>query len=383
MAQTKKRKKTKFKVEKKKAFRKTKKASKQKARFAFKAKKKGGKHLRAQPKKFAFKPGARSKNNPEQKLNEIVQNIRALKIQGAEKVLDAVIEASEMSIKMITAPHSQEFKKLAKQKIMELAKLRPTEPGVRNFARFFLMRLFAWPEENVEALRKKSIQTIENYFAHKKELKKQLVELGARKIENGMTILTHCHSNSLESVLLEAKKQGKKFKVICTETRPLFQGRIMAERLANAGIPVTLMVDSAVASLARQIDLFLSGSDAILADGSLVNKIGTKQISMICHSHQIPHLVVSLTHKFDSITLLGFDEAIEERDAGEVWPNHPKHVKILNQAFDVTPADLITAYITEKGVLAPQMLPFVVLREMELNKNKEEVSLIKELAGKK
>lgn len=316
-------------------------------------------------------------------IKKIMQDIKALRIQGASKVLLASIKAVELSIEALRTANAGDFKKALKKQVIMIAGLRATEPAVRNFARYLLMRVFASRETDLDELRKYALHLARNYLSEKEALKKLIFEYGARKIPKNSVVLTHCHSNTIEGIIKEAWRKKTRFEVICTESRPLYQGHIMAANLSKAGIPVTLIVDSAVSSVVKKADLFLTGCDAILADGSLVNKIGTRTISLICDAVKVPHFVATATHKFDPITYFGYEELIEERDWREVWPEKPKKVKIINHAFDVTEASSIEAYITEKGVFAPQALPFVIFEEMELAKNKEELSLIKSLMGTK
>lgn len=316
-------------------------------------------------------------------VKKIALDIKMLKIQGASKVLLASIKAIGLSIQALQARNAEEFKKALKKQVILIARLRATEPGVRNFARYLLMRVFSSKEADLNELRKYAFHLTNNYLKEKDALKKLIFEYGARKIPNDSIVLTHCHSNTVEGVLKQAWKNKTKFEVIATESRPLYQGHITANNLSKAGIPVTLIIDSAVSSVVHDADLFLTGCDAILADGSLVNKIGTRTISMICDAAKVPHFVATASYKFDPITYFGYEELIEERDWREVWPDKPKKVKVINHAFDVTEANSIQAYITEKGVFAPQALPFVIFEEMQLAKNKEELSLIKALIGKK
>ncbi len=196
---------------------------------------------------------------------------------------------------------------------------------------------------------------------------------GARFIKNGMGILTHCNAGALAtagqgtalSVLYEAKKRGKKFRVFVDETRPLLQGaRLTAWELKRAKIDTTVICDNMAAALMRagKIDMVITGADRIAANGDAANKTGTYGLSVLAKAHRIPFYIAAPSSTFDLKTKTGKDIPIEQRSADEirfcgVSPDSPRQeiapdgVDIYNPAFDVTPAENITAIITEKGVI--------------------------------
>jgi len=182
------------------------------------------------------------------------------------------------------------------------------------------------------------------------------VEYGAKKIKNGMKVFTHCHSSTVTAILIQAKKNGVKFEVYNTETRPKFQGRITAEELAKAGIKVTHMVDSTGRSMIKKCDLFLFGCDAITSEGFLINKIGTESLVDACHEAGIPAYSCTSAWKLDTETFLGAEETIEQRNPKEIWDRAPKNIRIYNPAFEVIRPDRFTGVISELGVLKAEAL---------------------------
>lgn len=178
-----------------------------------------------------------------------------------------------------------------------------------------------------------------------------------------MIVFTHCHSSTVEAVCIKAKEQGKKFTVYNTETRPRFQGRITAENIAKAGIPVVHFVDSAARTYLKKADLFLFGCDAISAEGRIFNKIGTEFLAEFTADQRIPTYSVTNSWKFDPLTVRGFEEVIEQRDPKEVWENPPQGVTIMNPAFEITSPDILTGIITELGVFKPETLIFEVQKK--------------------
>jgi methylthioribose-1-phosphate isomerase len=201
---------------------------------------------------------------------------------------------------------------------------------------------------------------------------KNMGKNGVRFIKDGATVLTHCNAGALAcvdygtalGVIRAARDQGKRVKVIATETRPLCQGaRLTAWELKRDGIPVTVITDSMVGHVMKQglVDLVMVGSDRIAANGDAANKIGTYTVAVLAKQHRVPFYVVAPTTSIDMDTPTGGKIQIEHRKPREVEfiggkRLVPKGVKVMNPAFDVTPAHLITAIVTERGVVAPDKL---------------------------
>lgn len=193
-------------------------------------------------------------------------------------------------------------------------------------------------------------------------------ESGAELLASGSTVLTHCNAGSLGTVLYgtalsvvySAAEQGKIDRVYADETRPVGQGaRLTTWELARVGIPTTLICDNMAASLMAQgkIDAVIVGADRITANGDVANKIGTYGVAVLAKHHGIPFYVAAPWSTIDLSLEKGDQIPIEQRDPSEVLPQPIEGVAVYNPAFDVTPADLITAIITDKGVFAPNELP--------------------------
>jgi ribose 1,5-bisphosphate isomerase len=176
-------------------------------------------------------------------------------------------------------------------------------------------------------------------------------------------ILTHCHSSTVTHVLRKAKQQGKRFEVVCTETRPVLQGRITAKEMLKLGIKTTMIVDSAVRYFMNHVDIVIVGADAITSEGNVVNKIGTSAVALAAHEARTPFYVASELLKFDPATTCGDCEGIEERNSDEVWKDAPNNLIIRNPAFDVTRRDYIHGLICEEGIVSPHTVLEIVNRK--------------------
>jgi ribose 1,5-bisphosphate isomerase len=258
------------------------------------------------------------------KFERICRDIESVKIQGAEKVAMAAVEALTI--------------RSDKKSVKRLIALRATEPCLRNAIKFVLED----PEKNASVA-----------IRHFSEARKKIYEYGARKIENDMTVFTHCHSSIVMGVIRKAWEDGKRFSVFCTETRPLFQGRKTAKEIASIGIPVTMWVDSGARMAIRDSDIFLFGADAITSEGKVVNKIGTEMFAEIAEKYDTDSYCCTNSWKYDPMTVFGKCEPIERRDPKEVWERAPKRVKIMNLAFERVHPNLMTAIISELGDFPP------------------------------
>lgn len=189
-------------------------------------------------------------------------------------------------------------------------------------------------------------------------------EFGARLLPDRCTILTHCNAGALATagigtalgVVYTAAAVGKLTQVFSDETRPVNQGaRLSVWELSKAGVPVTLICDDMAASVMAQgkIDAVIVGADRIAANGDTANKIGTLGVAILATYFRVPFYVAAPVSTIDINAQTGADIPIEERDSSEVLPRHIDGVRVYNPAFDVTPAHLITAIITEQGVFSP------------------------------
>ena len=220
---------------------------------------------------------------------------------------------------------------------------------------------------------KDTSSAIELIFAEAQKIEREDIEAnhaigehGSSLIPAGATVMTHCNAGALATagygtalgVIRTAWAQGKLMGVIATETRPLLQGaRLTTWELTQAGIPTTLIVDSAAAPVMRdgKVSAIVVGADRIAANGDVANKIGTYGLAVLAKVHGIPFYVAAPMSTIDLDTQTGHQIVVEERSPGEVSSSQgvkavPDEVNIFNPAFDVTPAEYVGAIITENGV---------------------------------
>ena len=209
--------------------------------------------------------------------------------------------------------------------------------------------------DTVEGMRELIVSNAERFNKASLDAVKTIGEIGAKRIQDGDIILTHCNSSAALSVIKTAFRQGKKFRVYATESRPWRQGILTVNELAKEGIDITLIIDSAVRSVMKSVTKVFVGADTITSHGTLVNKIGTSQLALAANEARVQFYVCSETYKFSPMTLFGDMVTIEERDHDEVAKREilDPTVKIFNPVFDSTPAKYIDGIITEVGLISP------------------------------
>ena len=221
--------------------------------------------------------------------------------------------------------------------------------------------------KDVGEIKARLIEEAQTIFKEDIEANRSIGRYGADLIPDGSTVLTHCNAGALATagdygtalgVIRGARDAGKRVAVIADETRPFLQGlRLTAWELAKDDIPVTVITDNMAGHVMKsgKVNVVVVGADRIAANGDAANKIGTYMVAVLANKHDIPFYVAAPISTLDLTLKTGQDIPIEERDSREV--THigeqqlaPDGVKVQNPAFDVTPNELITAIITDKGV---------------------------------
>ena len=297
---------------------------------------------------------------------EVAQAIREMVIRGAPAI--GVAAAMGVALGAAKAPEKS-FDRDFERIILTLSKTRPT--AVNLFWALERMRKIYTVNRSrgvdvVKRLLKDEAQAI-----YKEDIaaNKQLGKFGAQMLRNARHLMTHCNAGALATagygtalgVMRALKEEGREFDVFVNETRPFLQGaRLTAWELKKEKIPATLITDSMAGYVMQsgKVDAVVVGCDRVAANGDVANKIGTYTIAVLAKRHGIPFYVAGPTSSIDINCPSGKDIPIEQRDAKEV--SHifgkalaPKGTKVFNPAFDVTSHELISAIITEKGVIQP------------------------------
>jgi methylthioribose-1-phosphate isomerase len=293
--------------------------------------------------------------------------IKQLKVRGAPAIGIAAAYGLLLGVRKASEVNFDAFYEEFQKHSNYLATSRPTAVNL-----FWALKRM---NERVLNEKGKAISSIKNALEDEAHLIRQEDEEVCRSIgehaltlfHDGIGVLTHCNAGGIATAkygtalapMYLAKEKGWNIKVYADETRPLLQGaRLTTWELQQAGIDVTLITDSMAAMVMSKgwIQAVIVGCDRVAANGDVANKIGTYGIALLAKAHNIPFYVAAPLSTIDISTKTGKDIPIEERNAEEITEGFgtitaPVGVKVFNPAFDVTPAEFITAIITEKGVL--------------------------------
>lgn len=298
------------------------------------------------------------------KIKKIEDDIKSIKVQGATNVALATIKGVKLFVEHYNGDTANFFKEV--KKIGEMLSLaRENEPLARNFLKF-IHKVFKNIDKpfDVEKFKVEIIEGCNQYEAMIADSKVEIIKFGTEVLASQNVILTHCHSSTAVTVLKNVAKlrsiEGADFKVVSTETRPLYQGRKTSKKLFEAGVDVTLITDSACASFIVDdeylpVGAIIVGCDELLIDGSFINKVGSYSIALAAQKGKdefyVATSLLKLETKRDSKST-----KIEQRDICEVWKDAPEGLKIINPAFELVSAKYVTGYITEAGVIKADSL---------------------------
>lgn len=305
-------------------------------------------------------------------VKQIAQDIRTMRIRGAGRIGRAAAKALQLTASKSRAKSTAELMEELNRVSSLLLNTRPTAVSLSNAIRFVMHAPKLSKELSLESLREAVVSRAKEFIQISRNAVKRIGEIGARRIQDGDVVMTHCNSNCAISVIKTAFEQGKDVKAFVTESRPMRQGLISAKQLSRAGIPTTLIVDSAVRYFIRDIDKVVVGADSIAANGAVVNKIGTSQLALAAHEARVLFFVAAESYKFHPGTLVGRLVEIEERDPKEIInPKRLPKVKIRNPVFDVTPPDYIDLIITERGIIPPSAAYTILQEQFEWKPGEE------------
>jgi len=282
-----------------------------------------------------------------------------MRVRGAGSIAASAVKALQIVARESPAEDTEEFVTQLSDAARILLQTRPTAVSLPNGIRYVMHRVNQAKAKTTSAAEIKlvAIKAADDFVELTRTAIERIGKIGARRIRDDDVVLTHCNSKAALSVMTTAWRQGKKFKVYATETRPRFQGRLTAQALARAGIPVTLILDDAVRYFMQDVDTVLVGADAITANGALVNKVGTSMVALAAHEVHVKVFVAAESYKFSPETMIGELVEIEERDPSEIISGKELgrlgRVHVRNPSFDLTPPEFIDLIITERGIIPP------------------------------
>lgn len=293
-------------------------------------------------------------------IKKISKDIKDIKIQGATNISIATMEILKLLAIEYKNLNINSFIDKIEKTGTKISLIRQTEPMSQNAIKYVIHNLKKLnPKTTDEAII--IINKYSNEFIKLiRSNDEKLVKNGVNIINTNNKILTHCHSSVVEKILISSR--SKNIDIFNTETRPLFQGRIMANNLTKAGIKTTMLIDSAADFFISKhsgklmMDKVIIGCDSISWNGGIVNKIGSYGISLSCKHNKTPLYIAGNLLKMDSDNIIN----IEIREDSEVWHKKGNKFDIINIAFDFVPAEFITGIICEFGIIKPKEVKNIV-----------------------
>jgi methylthioribose-1-phosphate isomerase len=303
-------------------------------------------------------------------VGQVWDAIKKLKVRGAPAIGIAGAYGFYLGIRELPEGVFSTFYKECERVADYLNSSRPTAVNLSWALKRILGTMYSQKDKSISELKQLALETAVNIHEEDRRLCKAIGENGSKLVPENARVLTHCNTGSLAtgqygtafSVILHAHKQNKVNNVWVDETRPLLQGaRLTTWELQKEQIPFILNIDSAAAFLMQkgEVDLVITGADRITRNGDTANKIGTYNLAVLAHAHNIPFYVAAPYSTIDMHLENGSDIEIEQREDDEITHisgkrTAPKHISVYNPAFDITPNRLISAIITEKGVITPE-----------------------------
>ncbi|MFH1767817.1 MAG: S-methyl-5-thioribose-1-phosphate isomerase [Candidatus Omnitrophota bacterium] len=296
--------------------------------------------------------------------------IKTLAVRGAPLIGVFAAYTAYIAAKNFKAKNEGQFLALFDKAVGYLKSSRPTAVNLFWALDRVTAAVCGERGKGIERLKTHILKTAKMIHQEDKLLCSRMAKAGVKLVKSGDTILTHCNAGALATagegtalaVIYEAHRRYRNIKVYADETRPLLQGgRLTAWELARRGVDVTVICDNMAAYLLRQkkIDKIFVGADRITKSGDTANKIGTYSLAVLAKYHKVPFYVVAPFSTFDLSIFSGKDIPIEERNPDEVRKVlnkvyiAPKKIKVYNPAFDVTPYRLISAIVTDRGIIYP------------------------------
>jgi len=296
-----------------------------------------------------------------ERYEEVVYKIRNGVIASSTKVVFAGLDALLDLVRRCGG--LDELAGLYPELATRLAEARPTSATLINGIRRLTQSIIVAAQEGgMDGVRRAAEEVVAQIKGEIEEAAERACYIASRRVEDGDTIMTNSYSTLVLRTLRLARAQGKSFRVYVTESRPGSEGWNLARELAAEGVEVTLIVDSSVRLVMKDVDKVLLSSEAVAANGALVNKVGSSLIALAAHEARVRVFALAPTYKFSPETFLGELVELGEREPSVILTEELRKagVKAWAPLFDVTPPEYIDAIITEEGLIAPEAVAFVV-----------------------
>lgn len=296
-----------------------------------------------------------------QSADHVIEEIRNMNVKGGSPFGRAAAWAFKLALQQEDLKTFSEIKTRFTYLKKQMYELKPTMATIYNSCEAIMQELDETMKVNI--LKEKVIHLCDNIIEQSFVAVEKVGEIGSHLIHDHDVVLMHSYSSTLMGIFQSAANDKKRFKVICTESRPLRESRNAVNVLTRLGIETMFISDASVYEFMNEADMIIMGADTLCTNGDVANKMGSAQIARLAQSCKIPVYFASELYKLDIRTLNGEKVILERRDKCELVDEDDfkdfDQVEVINQFFDLTPASDITGIVTEFGVLHPsQMLKY-------------------------
>lgn len=291
--------------------------------------------------------------------DQVIEEIRNMNVKGGSPFGRAAAWAYKLALEKEGLNSKEDILARFDDISNQMISLKPTMATIYNTKSLVYELLDSFDENtDTQTIKRKIIKLCENIISNSYESVSEVGKIGSNIIKDGDTIMMHSYSSTLMSIFITAAEQGKNFRVICTESRPLRESLLAVKILQSHKVEVVYITDVSIWEFMPKADYIIMGADTITWDGSVANKMGTAMISQLALICNKPVYIASEVYKLDLRTKYGHPVVLERRSKDEIILRDNdfesfEGVDIVNQFFDLTPARNITGLITEYGVIAP------------------------------
>jgi ribose 1,5-bisphosphate isomerase len=300
-------------------------------------------------------------------IKTVIERIRTDAIGGAADIAKEVVDALAKMTEESQATDAVAFTAEFDDAVRDILRVLPSFAPPVNALHRMMGRMEALNSVSVSDLKAEVKNASDDFFKWAESALDKVAQYGAEKVREGDVVFMYSMSSTVWRILRAAKKQGKNFSVVVTESRPGNEGLWTVREMEKHAIPVSVSIDACIGELVPQSDVVFVGADAISSSGVSFCKVGTYPTALIAKAHGVPFYIAADTLKFDSSTLLGLSFRGEHIPRHQVLTDdYPERVKVVGNLFEDVPPDITTAIITEMGFLSPTSV-VAVMWQMKLS----------------
>jgi ribose 1,5-bisphosphate isomerase len=306
---------------------------------------------------------------------EIVERVRKDEIGGAADTAKEVIDALAALVRDSKAKDTKALVAEIDEAVLDIMRVMPSLAPPINAIHQFVSCVEQGEVDGADLDGMKSAlkETRDQFFAWAENALDKVAQYGAEKVSDGDRVFMYSMSSTVWRIFKVAKEQGKAFEVVVTESRPGNEGLWTVTEMDKLGIPVSVSIDACIGELIPDCDAVFVGADVISASGHALCKMGTYPSALVAKASGTPFYIAADTLKFDTATLIGLPYRNEPIHRHEVLDDtYPKEAKVVGNLFDETPPELVTAIITEVGILHPAAA-FTVMQQMNPSRKLSEM----------